>query len=214
VLINAVQDNILSRNPAYGIRLKKTDRLPKYLTLAELQKLIATELENETVRHGFLFSCWTGLRYGDLSALKWDQVRGNVIEFQQRKTGDDNVVPLSQVAIEILAKQKSVRVSRRQKQSYSADLIFKLPKQQSLNYLLKVWALKAGVTKNITFHVARHTFATLALSSGVDIYTTSKLLGHKSIGTTTIYAKIIDEKRVEAVAKLPNIQFSKGIEPY
>ena len=66
--------------------------------------------------------------------------------------------------------------------------------------------LKAGITKNITFHCARHTHATLLLTNGVDIYTVSKLLGHKEIKTTQVYARIIDEKKKEAVNKIPSIK--------
>ena len=74
-----------------------------------------------------------------------------------------------------------------------------------MNNHLKKWAKAAKIKKNIHFHVGRHTFATLALTYGTDLYTVSKLLGHKSINTTTIYAKVIDKLKDEAVAKLPVI---------
>ncbi len=69
-----------------------------------------------------------------------------------------------------------------------------------------LWIMKAGITKHITFHCARHTYATLLLTYGVDIFTLSKLLGHKNIKNTQIYAKIIDRKKREAVDKLPQIK--------
>jgi site-specific recombinase XerD len=72
--------------------------------------------------------------------------------------------------------------------------------------LLKQWVLKAGITKHITFHCARHTFATMLLTYGTDIYTASKLLGHKEIRTTQIYAKIVDAKKEDAVNALPGIK--------
>ena len=74
-----------------------------------------------------------------------------------------------------------------------------------MNRALKRWATAAGITKNLTLHTARHTFATLMLTKGADLYTTSKLLGHREIGTTQIYAKIIDKKKENAVDLLNNL---------
>jgi site-specific recombinase XerD len=71
------------------------------------------------------------------------------------------------------------------------------------NEVLKKWAKAAGINKNLSSHVARNTFATLALTNGVDLYTVSKLLGHRDIAATQIYAKIIDKKKEEAVDMLP-----------
>ena len=71
-----------------------------------------------------------------------------------------------------------------------------------MNNDLRYWAASAGISKHITFHSARHTFATLQLTLGTDIYTVSKMLGHRELTTTQIYAKIIDEKKVEAVNRI------------
>ena len=81
-----------------------------------------------------------------------------------------------------------------------ADRVFKGLRYSSyLNLELQKWCMKAGITKNITFHSARHTFATLQLTLGTDIYTVSKLLGNKNLKTTQIYTKIIDQKKIEAI---------------
>lgn len=74
-----------------------------------------------------------------------------------------------------------------------------------INNILRQWCNKAGITKHITFHCARHTFATMMLTLGTDLYTVSKLLGHREIGTTQIYAKIIDKNKQQAVANIPSI---------
>ena len=70
---------------------------------------------------------------------------------------------------------------------------------------LKRWALAAGITKNLTFHCARHTFAVMMLDLGADIYTVSKLLGHRELSTTQIYAKVLDKNKQAAVNLIPSI---------
>ena len=82
----------------------------------------------------------------------------------------------------------------------SSNAVFgTLPALARINLMLKVWAKDAGVTKHISFHTSRHSFATMMLTLGADLYTTSKLLGHSNVKTTQIYAKIVDSKKVEAV---------------
>ena len=85
------------------------------------------------------------------------------------------------------------------------DTIFILSTNSNTNYALQSWALAAGITKRVTFHVGRHTNATLLLSRGAPIETVSKLLGHSDIRTTQIYAKVIDKKKREAVSLLDGL---------
>ena len=85
------------------------------------------------------------------------------------------------------------------------DFIFPLTHEGTINNILQKWAKAAGVTKHISFHVARHTHATMMLTLGADLYTVSKLLGHKNIATTQIYAKIVDKKKEEAISLIPNL---------
>jgi site-specific recombinase XerD len=80
-----------------------------------------------------------------------------------------------------------------------------LTHEGTINNILQKWAKAAGVTKHISFHVARHTHATMMLTLGADLYTVSKLLGHKNIATTQIYAKIVDKKKEEAISLIPNL---------
>ena len=83
--------------------------------------------------------------------------------------------------------------------------IFQMPETSCAYDYLHDWAKKAGITKNVTFHVARHTYATLLLYYGADLYTVSKLLGHTNVRTTQIYAKVMDESKRKAVSLIPNI---------
>ena len=87
--------------------------------------------------------------------------------------------------------------------------IFKMSNQSKLGNVIKPWCKHAGIDKRVSFHTARHTFATLALTQGVDLYTVSKLLGHKTIQATQIYAKIVDEKKKAAMELLPTIEWGK-----
>ena len=85
-------------------------------------------------------------------------------------------------------------------------VVFRLGAQQSIDKAIRQWVKRTGIDKNISFHCARHTFATLGLTCGIDLYTMSKLLGHRDIASTQIYAKIIDRKKMEAVAMLPTLE--------
>jgi len=145
----------------------------------------------------FLFSCLTGLRWSDIEKLKWSEIQhsenlGHFIRFRQKKTNGAETLPISDEARELL-----------EEQGEPDKKIFTGLKYGNWNKThIKDWMTEAGITKKITFHCARHTYATLQLSLGTDIYTVSKLLGHKNLKTTEIYAKVINEKKVEAATKI------------
>ena len=120
---------------------------------------------------------------------------GNRITFHQQKTKGLQYLDISDQARNYL-----------EEEGQPDERVFMGLKYSSYtNVELTKWMLKAGITKNITFHCARHTFAVLQLSLGTEIYTLSKLLGHAEIKTTQIYANIIDEKKREAVNRIPDI---------
>ena len=147
-------------------------------------------MKHPEVRQAFLFSCLCGLRFSDVKRLQWSNLqtdsRGHTIaEIVQQKTNSLLYLPISAEA---------------QKQLPNPELregsVFKqLPDASYTNKLLKRWARQAGIRKTISFHVARHTFATLSLTYGAELYTISKLLGHSNIRITQIYADIISEKK-------------------
>ena len=194
-LNRAVKEMIIQSNPAILVNnIKKPETKREYLTFEEIQKLDKTHIGNKEVKDAFIFSCFAGLRYSDIINLKWQNIVNNKIEFRQQKTGGVEYLPLSQTAKKILEKKSSNKKD---------DFVFHLPQKPVVWEHIKNWMKKAEIKKRVSFHTARHTFATLSLTMGTDLYTVSKLLGHKSISTTQIYAKIVDEKKVEAINKLP-----------
>ena len=168
----------------------------KFLTLDELQKLAKTECRMPILKKAALFSALTGLRFSDIEKLIWAEVRkdGNVytLHFMQKKTKGQEVLPISEQAFSLLGECKNPECQVFEGLKYNTQLSLQV----------KIWVLKAGIHKEITFHSFRHTFATLQLSLGTDIYTVSKMLGHRDLRTTQIYAKIVDKQKQEAANKI------------
>jgi integrase len=192
----AVKEGIIHANPCLTIDIVKSQQSERtYLTFEELQQLANTPIAYPDIRRAFLFSCYTGLRLSDVKGLTGRQIVSGQLQYRQKKTGGFEYLPISPTAlklIEPIPKQD--------------ELIFKLPKSEGgLWTHLQIWVTRAGITKHVSFHVARHTFATLALSTSKDIYLVSKLLGHKDIKHTQIYARIIDSRKTEAVNMIPQI---------
>lgn len=193
----AVREGVIDYNPMSRLNLEDKVKTPgrqiKYLSIDEVKKLIKSGNCQDKVKRAFLFSCFCGLRFSDVSALTWENVKtsGNArlrIELTVRKTGMPLTVYLSDEACKWLPERKDITGN-----------VFQLPSAVWVNKILKRWGKSAGIDKRLTFHVARHTFATMMLTLGADLYTTSKLLGHSSIKTTQIYAQIVDKKKEEAV---------------
>lgn len=171
-----------------------------YLTAEELKTLAAAKCPNEQVKAAFLFSCFTGLRLSDIEGLTWDAIHkdGNTwgIELRMQKTRRIIYLPLSEAARRY--------IPERGKKS-TESLVFDLPKRITTQSDVRTWVKRAGISKSISFHCARHTFATLALTRGADLYSISKLLGHTNIATTQIYATIIDRRKQEAANLLNGV---------
>ncbi|OWK97353.1 recombinase [Kaistella haifensis DSM 19056] len=164
----------------------------EYLTIDELNTLVETPCDYEVLKRAALFSALTGLRLSDIQKLKWEEISmendAPRIHFTQQKTKGVEYMPISAQALQLCGKRKS-----------STTLVFSgLPDSAWISRPLKKWITSAGITKKITFHNFRHTFATLQLSSGTDIYTVSKMLGHTNVRTTQVYAIVVDEKKNQA----------------
>ncbi|MHB1048953.1 MAG: tyrosine-type recombinase/integrase [Bacteroidota bacterium] len=199
ILKRAVDDGIITQNPSKGISIQLQETLPKYLTQNQLSALAKTECGNKIVRDAFFFSCVTGIRYGDIVRLCWKNIHDNSIHLIQSKTGHSQVIDLNSDAKAILKKYKGDG-------NRTDELVFSFPRRSSVDKVLKSWGKRAGLDVPLSFHKARHSFATLMLSTTGDIYTTSKILGHKSLATTQIYAKVVDEKKKAALQGLPKIK--------
>lgn len=142
----------------------------------------------------------TGLRWSDINKLTWVEIRdeeeGPRLIFKQKKTSGQEYQYISNQARQLLGKRKR-----------ESDLVFKgLKYGAHFNAEILRWCMRAGITKHITFHSARHTHAVLLLEYGADIYTVSKVLGHKEIRTTQVYAKIVDKKKKEAANLIPELE--------
>ena len=172
--------------------IQKQETRREFLTTEELNTLASTPCNNDVMKRAALFSALTGLRHCDIQKMKWNelQIDGDQIRlnFTQQKTKGIEYMPISQQALELCGEPKQTN-----------QLVFeKLPDTSWCSSPMEKWLQTAGINRKITFHCFRHTFATLQLASGTDIYTVSKMLGHNDIITTQIYAKVIDEKKAKA----------------
>ena len=177
--------------------IKQVETQRNFLTIEELNSLVKTECQNHLLKSAALFSALTGLRFSDIEKLVWGELEyiegnGYFIQFKQKKTKGVEMMPISEQAYSLLGERKEPTDNVFEGLTYSAYS----------NKHLYQWIGAAGITKNITFHCFRHTFATLQLSKGTDIYTVSKMLGHRELKTTQIYAKIIDQTKREAADKI------------
>ena len=202
-LKQAVKEKIILSNPGDLVsQIKTQDTQRTFLKLTEIERLAQTPCRDHEVKRGFLFSCFTGLRLSDIRALQWQQIKGDTMEFRQKKTKGFEYLHLSEMARQILTDRPNPKILNMENTN-----IFNIPSKTQLGNVIKPWCKDAGIDKRVSFHTARHTFATLALTQGVDLYTVSKLLGHKTIQATQIYAKIIDEKKKAAMESLPTIEW-------
>ena len=176
--------------------IKEQESQRNFLTMEEASRLFRTPCKKEIVKRVCMFSLLTGIRYSDIAKLTWEEVQyskseGYYIRFKQQKTDRPVTLPISQEAFEFLG-EKETQYKR----------VFYDLKKWDVDRLLPIWVKDASIEKHITFHCFRHTYATLQMAAGTDIFTVSKMLGHKNIKTTQIYTKIIDEKKRETINKI------------
>lgn len=214
IINHALKSGWLSKDPFFGYKMAKKEVVREYLSEAELQSLQRKEISIERlaqVRDIFVFSCYTGLAFIDVFQLTPSQigtgVDGNPWIFTSRqKTDSPSRIPLLPPAQAILEKYKD------HPKCICDGKVVPILSNQKMNAYLKELADICEIKKTLTFHIARHTFATtVTLSNGVPIETVSKMLGHKSIKITQHYAKIIDKKVSEDMLMLQGKLQSKQV---
>ena len=197
-LNKAVRDGVITQNPLHTLSASEKPQIPQskreFLSIEEVKALIATDCELPIVKQAFLFSCFCGLRISDVEALTWGKIASDngrlVCNIMMKKTKEQLYLPLSKEAAMWMPQRGNAKPT---------DKVFSLPAGSCVYKYLQQWVKAAGITKHVSFHVSRHTFATMMISLGADLYTVSKLLGHTNIKVTEVYAKLVNEKKFEAV---------------
>lgn len=199
-LRQAHEEGLIPSNPAKAVDgIKEEEATRMYLTIDEVRLLAQTECSYPGIKAAFLFSCLTGLRRSDITRLTWADVHTHGdytrIIFRQKKTRGQEYLDITPEAVELMGER-----------GRPDALVFPdVHTANCTNNAIRLWVARAGIAKDITFHCARHTFATMMLDLGTDIYTVSKLLGHRFLSTTQIYAKVLDKSKQEAVSSIPSI---------
>ena len=203
VILYGIKLGVIHSNPYLGVKLHLEPVDRGFLTEEELQSIIKKDFEIDRlgfVRDLFVFSCFTGLSYIDVKKLKADNiVTLNGIEWI-KMAREKTSTPVSV----ILFDGAKCIIKKYENDPKRKDKLFPSMSNQKMNQYLKEIATSCGIKKNITFHMARHTFATLTLSKGVPIESVSRMLGHTNIKTTQIYAKITNKKIEEDMTKFFN----------
>lgn len=194
----AFEERLFAINPMLRVKgIPQIETQREYLTLEELKILFDTECEQNVLKRASIFSALTGLRWSDIIKLTWKEVQhsnpdGYFIRFTQQKTQSIETLPIPDQGFEQLGEREDAEVRVFRGLKYSAYT----------NVQLSRWVLKAGISKKITFHCFRHTYATLQLTLGTDIYTLNKMLCHKHLKTTEIYGKVINKTKVAAANRI------------
>lgn len=210
VLADAVEEDLIKKNPCKGIRIVYDTNvvLKEILTPKEINHLASFRYEGEhrEVQRAFIFCCFTGLRYCDVSALTFANVdyESMVMRFNQKKSAGRSahaavITPLNNELLRLIGTPKE--------ENNPKERIFNLPHTGTARKHLARWVSLAGIKKSITWHCSRHSFAVNLLNSGADIKTVSSLLGHASIKMTEKYLHVIDQRKQKAINKLGKVAF-------
>lgn len=203
---------VLNKAEKHGYKTnKKGFRVPaaksaerNYLTIEEIRpiykKYSKSNKKGDHLIKAFLFSCLTGMRLSDVKKLAWKDIRkeGDYyrVFFEQKKTSQQEYLDINPQAYELLGNREDIAEDKP---------IFKMNVDARSGHKLRESLAEFGITKHISFHCARHSFAIMMLELDTDIYTVSKLLGHTNIATTQIYAKVVDKKKRQAIDRIPKL---------
>jgi site-specific recombinase XerD len=192
----AYNENIIPYDYSQKVpKMKWEEPIKEYLTEQEVRKLLSTPYPNKVFKRGVEFTLNTGLRHSDILDLKHSHIKyqgdGNIILSKVIvKTGKTLIIPLNDAAVNLIGKKGEGQVFKG------------FPDNNRANKMLKEWLEKAKISKALTFHGLRHTFAMTAVARGIDIYALKELMGHASIENTLIYAKMLPSKLVSEIKKL------------
>lgn len=193
VLIYAEKIRVIPSNPFLFYTYQFDKKKPVYLTKQEIDRIWKKQFKTPRltlVKDLFIFSCYTGLSFAEICNLRKDNIQkmndgSSWIFIKRKKTDVMSYIPLLPIPIQLIGKYQNAK---------NEDLVFNTYTNQKTNEYLKEIAEVCGIRKNLIFHLARHSFATLALSYGVSIESISGMLGHTNITTTQIYAQITKQK--------------------
>ena len=202
ILSAAWQKGYIKNNPwkslSFQEKIARPESKREFLTLEEVRKLENTPYVKENIRMAFLFACYCGLRVGDVTDLCWSDISINggrhYISVVMQKNSKPISLPLPAKALSWLPERGEPESS-----------VFSLPSHTVLNKHLRKWAELAGLEKHLHFHLSRHTYGTMLIVAGVDLYTASKMMGHADVRPTQVYAKIVDRKKEEAVSLIDKV---------
>jgi integrase len=186
-----IPDDLYSLSPG----LKEREAHVEFLTMADIRQLISIPVKDELSKRVALFGILTGLRFCDVQYLIWSEVRGELneyyLQFTQRKTTKTQHMPISNQAYQLLGEREGPE-----------SRVFKGLYYNQIRDFLKIWPLQAGIHKHITFCCLRHTYATLQLNNGTDIFTVSKMLGHRHVKTTQRYTWLLEQKKRDTTQRI------------
>ncbi|MEP1093537.1 MAG: site-specific integrase [Cyclobacteriaceae bacterium] len=196
----AYNNKMILDNPSTRVKsIKPGETKREFLTEDEIKLLFQADCRDPRIKKVFLFGILTGMRFSDTTQLLWSDLQyssesGWFVRFKQQKTKNHETLPLNDQVIDLLGDK-----------GLDDERIFKGVKYSAHNnHILLSWVKDAGIKKHITFHSSRHTHACLLLDKGVDIYTVSKMLGHREVKTTSIYLKVLDKNKAKAASLLPS----------
>jgi integrase len=212
VLIHAKKAGVIQNHNFHDIGIPvKIDAEINPLTLDEVQLLAQSPVNfNIQIKQAFLLSCFTGLRQSDVMNLKWSNIDLNegIIKILPLKTSNRkrNIKNIQGKILEAPLTESAKKLLSEVEKKQGTDLVFfDLPVRQIIGKHLMIWGLKLGLKKHIHFHLGRHTFATIGITFGIDVYGMQKLLLHSKIEQTQRYAKVVEQKTKNDVSKFPTV---------
>lgn len=200
VFQTAIRAKLISSNPFTELERKEVPHVQldrrDYLDIEDVKRLMATPCRSDAIKQTFLFCCFVGMRFGDVRTMTWREIgrddNGLFVSTIQQKTNDPVKAYISKTAEHFMPERG---------EAADDDRVFALPNNAYCNKILKEWAKDAGIKKRVTFHMSRHTAATMLLNLDTALEVVAKQLGHRRTSTTEIYAKIVGRTQSAAISR-------------